>query len=152
MDTQSYLGGLYTGEGHFGLTVRRTKSGLQVNPTAVISMADKVTIDTAAGIFRDLGIAHYQALKEAKRYGSKKQQYAIQVTGHKRVRRLCEMLIPYLTGDKKRSAELVLAFIVSRLDRPRGQGVKAPYTDYEIDLVNQLREHHGRGDLIKNHL
>ncbi len=152
MEKLSYLGGLFTGEGHFGLTVRRTRSGLQVNPVCVISMADEETISLAAQFFDELGIAYYRGLKDAKRYGSKKQQYAIQVNGHKRVQRLCDLLIPYLTGDKRHSAELVSEFIASRLDRPRGQGIKAPYTENEIDLVNRLRAHHGRVDLIKNHL
>jgi hypothetical protein len=75
-------------------------------------------------------------------------QYGISINGMKRNRRICETLIPYLTGQKRKAAELMLAFIDSREAQTKG----APYTEAELDMVRAMRDVNGNTRGRKNPL
>lgn len=134
MDTRSFLGGLVTGEGCFCLAVQRVakrKGGLRITPIFNIFMSDQETIALAAEACRDLGLSVY--IQE--RPKAARDQTGIHAGGQLRVRRYCEVLIPYLTGQKKEAATLVLQFINSRESKPK----TALYTEDELDIVRRLR-------------
>lgn len=138
MDTRSFLGGLVTGEGCFCLAVQRVaerKGKLRITPIFDMFMSDQQTIRLAAQAFEDLGLPVY--IQERPKAG--RDQIGIHAGGFKRVRRYCEELIPYLTGQKKEAATLVLRFIDSRERQPRN----AEYSEFDLDIVRRLREVNG---------
>lgn len=137
MDSLSYLGGVVTGEGSFCLAVykRKGKDNYRITPVFAIFMSDRETVNTIAGFFAELGLPVYMQ----ERPKAARDQVGIHIGGFKRVRRYCEVLLPVLTGQKKRAAEIVLAFIQSRESRSKFD----PYTEYELDLVRELRAVNG---------
>jgi hypothetical protein len=98
-------------------------------------MSDRDTVDFTAAALRELGLPVYRGERPKAGRG----QCGVQVTGLKRVGRYCEILLPYLTGQKRAAAELVNEFILSRQSKPKG----SPYSDDEIALVQRSREVNG---------
>jgi hypothetical protein len=145
MDTASYLGGLVTGEGCFCFAVQTIRGNkLRITPIFAMFMNDRDTIDAAAEGFTELGLPVYRQERPKAGIG----QHGISINGLKRNRRICETLIPYLTGQKRKAAELMLAFINSRESQTKG----APYTEAELDIVRELRGVNGNTKGRKNPL
>lgn len=145
MDTASYLGGLVTGEGCFCFAVQRIRGDkLRITPIFAMFMNDRETIKLAAEGFVELDLPVY--LQDRPKAGV--NQHGISINGLKRNKRICETLIPYLTGQKRKAAELMLAFIDSRQARTKG----APYTEAELDIVRELRDVNGNTRGRKNPL
>jgi hypothetical protein len=147
MDTRSYLGGLVTGEGCFCLSVQRVaarKGRLRITPVFAMFMSDPDTIAFAADALREIGLPVY--LQDRPKAGV--GQIGITVNGLQRVKRYCEVLIPVLTGQKLRAAEVMLDFIRSREAQPKG----APYTEAELEIVRILRDVNGNTRGKKNPL
>lgn len=143
----AFIGGLVTGEGSFCLTVRRRKErhgGLTISPVFALFMSDFETIDFLSEALRGLGLPVY--VQERPKAG--RGQIGIHISGLRRVRRYCQLLIPFLTGQKLQAAELTLAFIESRLAKDKG----VPYSDDELDIVRRLREVNGNTNGKKNPL
>jgi hypothetical protein len=147
MDELSYLGGLVTGEGCFCFSVQRVKARkgkLKITPIFALFMSDKETIYHTVDLLKKVGLPVY--IQERPKAG--RDQLGISVGGHQRVGRYCDTLLPYLTGQKARAAQIVQDFIVSRKDNPP----QSPYTEYELDLVRELREVNGNTRGKKNPL
>jgi len=145
MDPSSYLGGLVTGEGCFCFAVGQTKAqNTRITPIFALFMSDRETVMYAADLLRGLGLPVH--MNERPKAG--RGQVGIHINGFKRVGRYCEALMPYLTGQKKQAAQLVLAFIKSREEQP----LRAPYTPHELGLVRQLRIVNGNTRGRKNPL
>jgi hypothetical protein len=145
MDSASYLGGLITGEGCFCFSVTRRRRRLYISPIFAMFMTDRDTVDFAADSLEKLGLPVY---RQERPRATGRGQCGINIGGLKRCKRYCETLIPYLTGQKRRAAELVLEFIVSREGKIKG----APYSESELDLVRNLREVNGNTRGRKNPL
>ena len=128
----AFAAGLITGEGTFTIGLLRTGKNARATPIFSITMKDRATMLYLYDILLDNGLSAHFSQK-------KKELFHIKATGLKRVQKYCEIFLPYLVGGKKKSAELVLEFIESRLSKPPNSG----FTAYEIDLVDQLRKHHG---------
>ena len=128
----SWVAGLLTGEGTFTVGVLKTKTGYRATPIVSIAMRDHDTMLSLAHDLKSIGLPfHIQERKSG--------MMTLKATGIKRVHRYCQVLIPYLRGDKKRSAEMVLEFIDSRLSKPQN----SLFSLEEASIVRRLREHHG---------
>jgi hypothetical protein len=91
-------------------------------------MDDFVTMEWLAELFKREGLPlHLRTTRNGK-------GMQIRAQGYKRVKRYCETFIPYLMGDKKKAAQLVEAFLDSRMSKY----VKAPITHEEINLIEEL--------------
>jgi hypothetical protein len=133
VDTSSYLGGLVTGEGCFCFSVQNLRHGkLRITPIFAMFMSDRVTIDHAAEALAELGLPVY---RQERPKATGRGQCGININGLRRVKKYCDTLLPFLTGQKREAATIVLEFIESRLSKP----THLPYSEEEIELVRRLR-------------
>lgn len=129
-----FIAGLVTGEGCFCLAVQRVKArkgSLRITPMFDMFMSDTETIEIVASSLEQYGLPVYRADRPKAGRG----QTGIHASGILRVKRYCETLLPYLTGQKHQAATLVLRFIESRLAKPK----QSPYSDDELAIVRDLR-------------
>lgn len=123
------------GEGHITLAWCRRKGYgyIQIMPRVGMANLSKEFINTAKGICESLGIPCYIHLRKG-------GMYAMNWYGMKRVKKLLDVLMPYLTFKKGR-AQLVMDFINYRLARnPHIQ-----YGSYEKEIFMKIRDIHGKG-------
>jgi hypothetical protein len=138
-----FIAGLVVGEGSFCLAVNNLKHGkVNIKPGFVMQMNDGETMEIVYHSLREHGVGAYF------HHRPNRGCWTVQVHGIKRVESLTKALMPWLTGTKKRSAELVLEFCQSRHETPRNY----PYTDEQIDIVRRLREVNGIPNRKKNPL
>lgn len=134
----AYVGGLWVGEGWFGISVLRHQKKLQLQPQSSINMNDKESIDKADEILTEWEIPHYVIdLGKTKR---------IMIVGLKRMSRFLPTITPFLTGTKKRAAETVREWVEYRLSRPHGE----PYTETDLEYVNRIRGINGNNGKAKD--
>lgn len=140
-----FLAGLIVGEGTFCLSMARScrKNGkrsyysYRVEPTFRLPMDDHETIEIAAQILRDNGV------KVGKLYKvNGRKALTIAFGGGIQVKKIIEIIFPYLTGTKKEAAAIVYEFILSR-EKSRLARYNAPYTEYQISLIEKLRMTNG---------
>jgi hypothetical protein len=103
-------------------------------------MRDEKSMDALQQCLQEHGLPVYRV---ARKDGT---MHYINVSGYKRLKKYAEALIPYLTGQKLEAAETVLAFVDSRLSKPRYE----PYTEEEVGLVLKSREINGNRPSAKN--
>jgi hypothetical protein len=121
----SYVAGLIAGEGWFGITVQRRTATLQLRPRFAMQMDDTETIRIASDVLKEWEIAHY-VTSDGRR---------IEISGHKRMSAALPVLVPLLTGHKKRVAQIVLDWVQYR----DGQSDFCNYTEKDIEFVNAAR-------------
>ena len=138
-----FIAGLITGEGCFGLAVRKKREDtLQILPIFQLFMNDRATVK--ALIFSLM--CHGLPVKEVTRT---KGDTGVSVSGGKRVKAYTETFAPLLTGQKRQAALVVDEFIARRRNHPSSN---ARYTDTEIGLVERLRAINGNQNGRKNPL
>jgi len=129
----AFVAGLITGEGWFGLTCQKsvkqlkTKNGFTIYPRFCLQMNDMETMESVAGLFNELGLSYHVS--------HTKGGMRIEAVGMKRVKRIASTFSPYLQGNKKAAARIILEYIALRESKPQN----APYGDEEFRLVNLLR-------------
>lgn len=129
-----FAAGVAVGEGCFTIGIRRGKGGgFHFAPAFVLSMNDLATVEELVRIFKAHGLPAYVSMR------SNRKSMEIRASGYRRTLAYTTALLPYLTGDKKKAAQLVHSFIESRLSR----APKAAPTEEELDLLGELREHLG---------
>ena len=144
-----FIAGLITGEGSFCIAVnRRRHDKTRIYPIFSMFMSDRVTIELVAESLKAHGLPVYVM----ERPKAARDQVGIHINGMKRSRRYCETFIPYLTGQKKRAAELVLEFINDRENDRAVQGRTVPYSERQKEIVTELRSVNGNTNGRKNPL
>lgn len=137
----AWFGGLATGEGSFGFTVHKLRHDrTKITPLFSLGMKDEASVDLAQQVLIAHGLPVYRAARRAN------AMHYINVSGYKRLKKYCEALIPYLGGQKREAAETVLAFVNSRLSKPRYE----PYTREEVELVLKSRRINGNRSSARN--
>src|SRR5262249_8160627 len=135
-----YIAGLVEGEGCFCLAVakRDTKHGMKIAiiPTFALYMTDKPLVERLHASMKAYGIP---VRMQERRKATAQGQLGVEARGMERVRTTCEVLVPYLHGNKKQAAGLVLTFINSRLAKPMG----VSFTEEEISMIETLRATNG---------
>ena len=149
-ETLAYLGGLWDGEGHFGIGKNTGINGKFSYSTAVaISNTDPALINVFTDFCESEHIAYYIRLRAKSSVG--KNQYEIQITSLKSQEAFISLILPYLRGWKKEEASIVLRFIRNRIKRnsekpkkkPDGTFIgnwKAPFTEEDIDMYAEYKK------------
>lgn len=132
--TPDFLGGLITGEGSYFVGIRRARvrGYKSLYPGFSIRMNDLEIIDDLCYAFDQYGQDYYRT--PAKYRGCAQ----VSVIGIGRMRKHLDFFLPYLGGNKKRAATLVSEFVDYRLNNRN-----ATYSEYEVGIVEQLREING---------
>lgn len=158
--TQSELGwlaGIIDGEGYLGMIIssdKRAYEGAMIDVQLHICNTDEAIILKAQEIFRKLGVNPY--IRVSKMTKSKKDVFKIQIKHFAKLKRVLEVLHPYLTGNKQERAGYVMQFIDLRMSNEgvrnpnigngkRGCGRVKPYTEEELELYDRCRPLQERG-------
>lgn len=126
------------GEGCFSFTVVPNRGRGLINPVFYIFMTDRETIELVYATLKTRKLPGYFETRRAK--GNNREQYGIRVNGVKSMKRLCDALVPYLTGEKEQAARLALGFCDHRLALPYG----APYGPKDIEFIAKSRTINGQ--------
>ena len=108
----AWLAGFIEGEGTFAIYHQKRKgtAGDQLRATISVTNTDPGLINECRKIFESMGVQmHIHEYKNKK--GSTKPVYDIQTARAEYVKTICENLLPYLWGEKKAKAELLLSFV-----------------------------------------
>lgn len=161
-----WLAGIFDGESWIGFTLNglsqgidvQNRQGATVKVEIKINNTDPLIVQRTAEIFRKLGVEAY--VREVKPSDSVKNRVFEVSTKHmKTVELLLKQLQPYLVGEKKERASLMLRFIELRRDAPgvenpayangrkgrHGPRTLKPYTEEEIAIIERCRELQVRG-------
>lgn len=123
----AFIAGLAVADGCFYLSVENPRRQKLINPGFRLAMNDHESIEIAVSMLQTQGLPAYVT--------TSRKGKVISVKGMKRTKRFTEALLPYLTGDKRRSAELVLEYIKIR----GSKSPKEPYGEDEISCVERIR-------------
>jgi len=138
-----FIAGLVVGEGSFLLAAHKVRGGkLRIKPQFYMQMNDGETMQIVYRSLKEAGIgAHLH-------HRPNRGCWTLQVAGFQRMRSLINYLGPWLTGQKKKAADVVYLYIKGRLDLPPS----APYTDEDVEFVKELRAINGNQRGRKNPL
>ncbi len=143
----AWLAGIVDGEGYIGIQYYHTRrKNISVGVELSISNTDEQIIFKSQNIIQKLGVNPYI---QSYAYGLKnrpqnKKQLKVVVHRMKQLSILLDNINPYLTGNKKERAILVLEFCKSRIvcyipGRP------VPYSDREIEIIEKCMAKQRRG-------
>lgn len=129
----AWLAGIIDGEGTVGLLVNERsakeagrRKTIRTIPRVIIANTDQGIIDQCLKALSLIGVGKYvRTERSTNRTGwHKKTSYKpvtiIEVSGFMRLYRLLTAVTPYLAGDKRRRAEILLRFITARMQRAEG--------------------------------
>lgn len=128
-----FVAGVAVADGCFGIYLRQIRKGYWLaEPRFVVSMKDAETMAVVAETMKRNGLPVY--VRE-----TSKGLIEIKVVGLRRCKRVAEALMPYLTGQKRRAADVVLRYCNLRLEKPH----KAPLQAEEFALIAEARANNG---------
>jgi hypothetical protein len=131
--TLEFVAGVAVADGCFGIYLRQIRKGYWLaEPRFLISMKDAETMNVVAETMKANDLPVY--IRE-----TSKGLIEIKVVGLKRCKRATEALLPYLTGQKRRAADIVLRYCNTRLSKPH----KAPLGQEEFALIAEARANNG---------
>lgn len=136
----SWLVGIIEGEGCFGLNNNCTKmkdGSKYMYPRVSITNSDIELLNACVVILKDLKVAHYIVKKTRQRENN--PCYTIIITGFKRVKRILELIIPFMIGEKLPQCKILLKFINSRLNNGKIEAKFRQYTNHEKELIQQFK-------------
>lgn len=132
-----FVAGLAVGEGYFGISVRKyresARHGISMLPAFSIGMNDVDTIEDVSDYLKSVEMPHWVFRHKEKRYAQ------INVHGLRRLDKVLPWLMPYLTGDKKKCADNLYAYVTRRLSLPH----QSPITEDDLDFVRVARRLNG---------
>jgi len=144
-----WVAGIVDGEGWLGFTVftdPRRANGTQVKCELRIVNTDPEIIAKSEDIFRKMGINPYMRTRLQK--GINRPVHECATKNMTNLLKILPKIEPYLVGNKKQRARLMMEFIDLRkknegLENPNyggmGQRKIHPYTKRELDIVEQCR-------------
>jgi hypothetical protein len=133
----SWLTGIFEGEGSVGMNNNISDTYRIHTPRVSITNSDEKIINACVVILKSLGLAYHLGIK--KRQKENRRCWDITIAGHKRVERFLELLIPFMVGEKKEQAEIVLKFTKSRISNKSNTNNKSYKLD-ELDMLQELKE------------
>lgn len=136
IDNQQAIGviaGLYMGEGHF--TITKTHGEATLTPHVGFTNADPGLIHLVCDWLDSNGIAFFMHTNSTNRIGKAGICWTIETKRIHMVKKILDLLYPYLCGNKKHQAAIVLRFVNSRLSHQHMN--HTPYTDEEKNLYNE---------------
>lgn len=150
----AWFTGIIEGEGSISVQVYTLPDGrVRLTPYVSIINTDRVILDECDRIFK---LLLENETSKARYCGHSRKQYDYCFQG----RKLCyalradgnacgavlKAILPYMVGEKRRNAEVVLQYIESRkhgllLRDTKGRLQRQGYTRQEIELVSSIRSH-----------
>jgi hypothetical protein len=143
----AWLAGIVDGEGYIGVQYYNTrKRNISISAELSICNTDEQIIFKSQNIIQKLGVNPYI---QTYMYGLKnkpknKKQQKIVVHRMKQLSIVLKNINPYLTGNKKERAELVLEFCKSRM-ASFVPGRPTPYSNREIEIIEECMTKQRRG-------
>jgi len=137
----AWLAGIIDGEGYIGIQLERIRKHSIARRATVgmqISNTDEEICLKAVSIIKKIGINPYLKIdKTALKKSSKKIVYVVVVHRMALMIRLLKPVLQYLTGNKKKRAELVLEFCELRMKNYiHGSHTKNFYNDRELEIID----------------
>jgi hypothetical protein len=153
VDSLSYIGGFFDGEGYIGMGLQRTHGGecRNILPSVRLSNTDKKPLFFIKEALDSFGIKCWISTRQGRRVNQKRKDGSnvkdltdIGLSGQTQVKKFIELVRPYVFY-KGEQMDIVLEFINSRekamFGRGNRKGVgKAEYTEYEISLIDKLKK------------
>jgi len=155
-----WLAGIIDGEGYIGVLKQHDKKCQRIDNTVTvqlhISNCDEAIVLKARDIMRKMGLNPYVRFYKTKKRRSR-DHYRLQVKHMAKMVKLLDPLIPYLTGNTKRRAEIVLEFCRLRREQKPEQlpkvknggrlnsGTHKPLTRRMLDLIIECGKLSARG-------
>lgn len=141
LDELGWLAGIIDGEGYIGIQLEKIRKHSMVRRATVglqISNTDEMIAIKAVFIIRKLGVNPYLKIDStALSKSSKRIVYIVVVHRMKQLLKILKPVYPYLTGNKKYRAQLIIEFCESRLNNfVWGSHTKNNYTDRELQLID----------------
>jgi|688.fasta_scaffold10401_3 hypothetical protein len=128
-----WLAGIIDGEGSISIV----KRGPTYVPQVKMANTSKKLVDKYCEILDKLDISYHCYGKQKE--GNRKYQWEVSVDGRPRVFKFVSLLQDLLVS-KQRQAETVLEWIESR-----GLDLRGPYTEQQLQLINNIKQLNGRG-------
>ena len=136
----AWLGGIIDGEGSINMLVSKRKSRDQflVDPRVIVGNTDPAIIEKTIAALDAIGVGRYVRHDRPKPISfcgrpAFKQMITVYVSGHLRVKRLLEAVMPHLVGLKLQRAKLLKTFIDCRLTDERR--TNRAYTKADVDNI-----------------
>lgn len=143
----AWLAGFVDGEGCININRRNMKKRpgsdvrtLMLQPSFQVGNTNVDTMEYIYKLLHDLGVGAWMRQTKVAKPKKWKPLLTIQVVGQKRVKKLLEVLSPFLR-TKRPQAENVLKFIESREAKPQG----AAYSDQELQCADESSRLNKRG-------
>lgn len=114
----AWLAGIMEGEGTFSIYHQRRSNAESDQLRACVSLTntDATLINKAYDIFKAIGVEmHVHEYKNKK--GSTRPVYDMQTAKAKNVLDICNALLPFLFGEKRAKAEMLIRFTTKRLEK-----------------------------------
>ena len=151
-DELAWLAGIIDGEGTINIISkpgsRKRKDGTRKRnywTFLQIVNTNEILVLKVIEIMKKLNANPYVWEKQATDKWKKAYQLSLQRMS--KVKRVLEKIFPYLIA-KRRQAEITLNFINSRLSKfQKGRGKCNPYTEEEMEWINEIRRLNHRGNL-----
>lgn len=139
----AWLAGIMEGEGTFAIYHQKTGDGPngQIRGTISITNTDPFLINECHRIFSNMGIEMYMHQYDNKK-GSTRTVFDLQTSKQAYVKKVCEQLLPYLVGEKKPKAIMLLRFVSKRLEK----GFKSKYDEEDWQQFHAFRSPETRRD------
>jgi len=131
-----WFAGIIDGEGYLGLRLNRDYRGYDyVRPEMHICNTDEAIILKVRDIMRQhCQVEAYLRLEKIGKKRNKKQIYRLQTRDMHKMKRILDVVFPYLTGNKAQRAGYILEFCNSRI-KGFSPGKRHPYTSRELELL-----------------
>jgi hypothetical protein len=128
----AWLAGFLEGDGSIGLG-KHTQKGIRIiySPYIDFSNTDSLLIEHCYKILDDLDLVYWINSKKTKNGTA----WDLRVKGFKRCKKILPLLIPELNGKKKKNAELVYEWILSR----ENTGNNTTYTERELEIYTIIK-------------
>lgn len=112
----AWLAGIMEGEGTFSIYHQRRSDTDQLRACVSLTNTDPGLINKAYEIFKEIGVEmHIHEYKNKK--GSTRPVYDMQTAKQTNVKTICESLLPFLFGEKKAKAQMLLRFVNKRIEK-----------------------------------
>ncbi len=139
----AWLAGIMEGEGTFAIYHQKRSNNTptdQLRACISLTNTDPHLIEKAYEIFKSIGVEmHIHEYKNKK--GSTRPVYDMQTAKHINVKVVCESLLPYLFGEKKAKANMLLRYVSRRLEKLEGKNNtrKAIYDEEDWAMFHSFR-------------
>ncbi len=112
----SWLAGLFQGEGCLMINISKAKHRRMplVDVRANVSLNDKVVVESAYETSRSLGSGCWLSSEGYRCSKGNRLSHRLEWAGHKRVRTLLSVIHPYLLGQRKKMADLLIKYLDQR--------------------------------------